>query len=239
MSCLIGIVAVGHKYINYTINLINNINSIYPLMTFLVLTDKPNDFVYISNVATIKYNNSIFSFHDKLIILEEGLKTNNNVLLIDADNELNKIHNLELLFELSNIEAGIYPHFLWDHTAECSMENFLQGNTERVPYGILYKNFCIKNNLIMENCSLMQESFIFIKKDKTNENNIEVFFEIWKKLAKFCNDQDKNRCQNILGYGEGYSVAISSLNSGLKVITNNEKINKIKDSFQHFAWKYD
>jgi hypothetical protein len=237
MSCLIGIVAVNIKYIKYAINLINSINKNYSSFTFLILTDKPDEFLIFSNVITIKYTKLIFSFHDKLIILEEGLKINNNVLLIDADNELNKIHNLELLSELTNIEPGIYPHFLWNHPAECSMENFLKGNTERVPYGILYHEFCIKNNLITENCSLMQESFVFIKKDKTNENNLNIFFETWKKLADFCNEQDKNRYQSILGYGEGYSIAISSLNSGLKVITNNNKINKIKDSFQHFAWK--
>jgi len=237
MKCLIGIVAVGVKYINYTINLINNINKINPSIYFLVLTDSPEKFLIFSSVIIIKYNNPIFSYHDKLIILEEGLKLNDTILLIDADNELIINHNLELLFEVTNIEAGIYPHFLWTHPIDCSIENFLQGKTERVPYGILYKDFCIKNDLLTDNCSLMQESFILIKKDKTNEKNVDHFFEIWKKLAIFCNEQDKQRDQTILGYGEGYSIAISSLNSKLKVITNNYKINKIKDSFAHFAWK--
>jgi hypothetical protein len=126
---------------------------------------------------------------------------------------------------------------LWEHPAHCSIENFLQGKNERVPYGILYKEFCVKNNLSTVNCSHMQESFILIKKNKSNENNIEIFFEIWEKLANFCNEQDIKRNCPIMGYGEGYSIAISSLNSGLDVITNEIKINKLKDNFKHLAWK--
>ena len=241
MNFLIGIVAVNEKYINYTKNLINSIYKLNPDICFLVLTNKPYEFTNVessfSNVITLNYNKPFFSYHDKLIVLEEGLKIKDIVLLIDADNELNNNNNLDLLNNLMEIEAGIYPHFLWEHPIECSIENFLLGKTERVPYGVLYKEFCIKNDLKTEKCSLIQESFILIKKDKTNEKNIEKFFEIWKKLADFCNFQDTQRHQHILGYGEGYTIAISILNSGLKVITNNNNINKIKDSFKHFAWK--
>jgi hypothetical protein len=229
-------VAVGIKYIKYSLNLIISVNKINPSISFLVLTDSPSEFLICFNVITINYNKTFFSYHDKLIALKEGLKISDIVLGIDADSELNENHNLELLNDLTNIIPGIYPHFLWEHPAYCSIENFLLGKNERLTYGVLYKEFCLKNNLITLNCSHMQESFILIKKNKTNEKNIDKFFQIWEKLAEFCNEQDKKNNQSILGYGEGYSIAISSLNSGLNVFTNEIKVNKIKDSFKHLAW---
>jgi hypothetical protein len=241
MNFIIGIVAVNEKYINYTKNLIISINKINPNILFLVLTNKPTEFTSgefaFINIVPINYNKHIFSYHDKMIVLKEGLKIKDIVLLLDADNEVKNINNSALLENLIAIESGIYPHFLWNHPADCSIENFLQGKTPRVPYGLLYKEFCIENNLKTDNCSLMQESFILIKKDKTNEKNIDNFFRIWEQLADFCNTQDIKRNQHILGYGEGYSIAIAALNSGLNVITNKHDINIIKDKFQHFAWK--
>jgi hypothetical protein len=237
MSILIVIVAVGLKYINYTKALIDSVNKIKPSISFLVLTDSPSSFLIFSNLITINYTKKTFSYHDKLIALKEGLKKSDIVLGIDADTVLNENHNLELLNNLTHISPGIYPHFLWCHPADCSIENFLLGKNERVPYGILYKDFCVKNNLITTPCSHMQESFILIKKDKINEKNIDNFFQIWEKLANFCNEEDKKRNQSIIGYGEGYSIAIASLNSELNVFTNEININKIKDSFKHLAWQ--
>jgi hypothetical protein len=60
----------------------------------LVLTNKPYEFTNVessfSNVITLNYNKPFFSYHDKLIVLEEGLKIKDIVLLIDADNEAKK-----------------------------------------------------------------------------------------------------------------------------------------------------
>jgi len=236
MCVLITICAVGVKYINYTKNLIYSVNKFDPKISFLVLTDTPSSFLMFPDIKIINYTKDKFSYHDKLIVLEEGLKMKDTVLLIDADNKLNETHNLELLFDIEDIEPGIYPHFLWKYPHECSIDNFFLGNTPRVPYGGLYKEFCKNNNIITENSCLMQESFILIKQDETNKINIDCFFETWKKLAVFCNEQDKYRNQHILGYGEGYSIAVSASNSNLKVITDNYKVNKIKDCFKHFAW---
>jgi hypothetical protein len=153
------------------------------------------------------YTKKIFSYHDKLIALKEGLKISDIVLGLDADTVLNENHNFCFLNDINDINPGIYPHFLWKHPAHCSIENFLQGKNERVPYGILYKEFCVKNNLSTVNCSHMQESFILIKKNKTNENNIEKFFEIWEKLLYYLTLDSITENVEYEQYINGFSVS--------------------------------
>jgi hypothetical protein len=233
---IIAIVAVNTKYVNYAIKLMNDINSIIKT-NFLILTNSVDTFNQFSNVTIISYNEELFSYHSKLIALEEGLKIKQTVLLLDADHCLNKDNNhIDLLNNLNNIEEGLYPHFLWKHPCACSLQNFLLGLTDRVPYGVEYKQYCIDNSIKTDDCSLVQESFILIKINDNLSVNLNIFFSTWKILAKFCDFMDKQRNQGVLGYGEGYTIAISALNASLKVIDNNHTVNKIKDSFKHFAW---
>ena len=233
---IIAIVAVNIKYIHYTKQLITDINK--QIQTnFLILTNEPSQFSEFLNVNIILYNEPIFSYHSKLVALEESLKIKNTVILLDADHRINKEKNyLHLLNELNDIEEGLYPHFLWKSPCGCSLESFLLGLTPRVPYGIEYKQYCIDNYIKTDGCSLIQESFILIKAYDNSKDKLYKFFNTWRQLAVFCDDKDKQRNQSVLGYGEGYTIAISALNASLKVIEYNDKVSRLKDSFQHFAW---
>jgi hypothetical protein len=231
-NLLIGVVAVNPYYIKFAKNLINQINANVSNSKFLILTDLPSEFLEFNNVTTIIYDKNIFSYHDKNIIFKEGFKISNNVLLLDADTAL-RDDNCILNIDIDSIQPGIYPQIIWKHPATCSIENFFLGNTCRVPYGLSYKQFCIDNNINFTGAQLIQESFLLIKK---NENIIK-FIETWEKLADFCNKQDMERNQDILGYGEGYSIGVSASNSNLQVFENNENVDKLISCFKHYAWE--
>jgi hypothetical protein len=199
---------------------------------FLILTNLPNEFTEFNNVTIIHYDKNVFSYNDKIILFKEGFKIGDAILLLDADTSLRENYNFNDI-NLQNIAPGIYPQLTWKHPCSCSMENFLLGNTERVPYGLSYKKYCEDNGLNVKNATLIQESFILIKKD----NNINNFIETWEKLADFCNKKDIERNQSILGYGEGYNIGVAALNSNLNIIEHNINIIKLIKCFKHYAWE--
>jgi hypothetical protein len=227
-TILIGIVAVNKKYISFAKNLIVKVNNSVKT-NFLILTDEPCQFEEFINVTTLLYNKPLFSYHDKLLIFKEGFKLYDSVLLLDADTNVRD--DFFSTINIKDIPIGIYPEIIWRHPCDCSMENFLCGNTPRVPYGLEYKQFC-ENHELKTNGVLIQESFLFIKKNES----IDHFIHIWELLADFCNKKDMERHQGILGYGEGYSIGISALNSNL-IISENENICKLIKCFKHYAWE--
>ena len=222
-------IAVNDKYVDLLVNLIKDIRE-YSNVPFFVFTDNEKPFASIPYVYTKLYEEEIFSYHDKRKVLQYALERYNTAILIDADNKLNK-DKVEFPIRI-DLKEGIYPQIIWRHPAECSIENFLEGKTDRVPYGKEFKQYCDKHNIITDGAELIQESFIiFVKKEHPHNQ----FFNIWEKLAIFCNTKDNERNQNPLGYGEGYSIGISAKNSGYKVDCNNP-ILKIQDNFLHIAW---
>ena len=105
----------------------------------------------------------------------------------------------------------------------------------QLTYGIDFKNFCDEKGFLYKNIDLIQESFLLIKcKDKLK---IQEFISTWSKLKSFCDDKDKERGQNPLGYGEGYSISVAAESAGLKVHTQNTNIDKFSSSIRHYAWE--
>lgn len=228
----IAIPAVGEKYILRAINLIQDINTKLNCH-FLILTNNSDCFKDFLNVDILYYNKDIFSYHDKrLLIQKAACSAFEYIILMDADHRLRETNTLESItnFDLS---CDIYPQLLWKHPASCSFENFLEGKTFRVPYGIEYKKYCLSLGLDINNIILIQESFLLFK----NCQNIKIFLDIWNKLACFCEQQDLNRRQGILGYGEGYSIAVAAHNANLKIIENNDQIIAFIKNFKHLAWE--
>lgn len=228
---VICIVAVGKDYVDKTINLIKQTNS-HVDFNFLVLTNSPNSFSIFSNVEIIVYNKNIFSYHDKRLLLDMAFNKFQYAILMDADHSLRDVNSL---CEINNIELkpGLYPQLIWRHPIDCSFDNFILGNTPRVPYGLEYKSYCESIGLKLDNVLLIQESFIIFSKNQ----NIKTFIDIWDKLAQFCDNKDTERRQSILGYGEGYSIGVAARNSGLLVDDRHPIINEFSKNFKHFAWE--
>jgi len=231
---IIGICSVGESYHQYTRRLIEQINALIEI-EFIVLTDKVEEFNSYSNVNIIKYNRPIFSFHDKRLLFEEGFKNYDSVLLLDADHIIrNDKKEYIVNFTAEDVKPGAYPQIVWNYPADCSMEHFLKGLTSRVPYGIKFRKFCMERRLLFNNALLIQESCLFIKDTK---EKINTFLAVWKELQMFCEEQDIEREQHILGYGEGYSIGVSLNASSIPVIQNNTKTSQLFETFQHFAWE--
>jgi hypothetical protein len=229
---IFALVAVSDRN-NYIARALHLIDSILKSMEvdFIILTDQPDRFKKYKTVKTITYTKPVFSFQDKKEVLKEALYIKDYVIMIDADhvvienNTLNDLNNL-------NLEEGIYPQLLWKHPVSCSFENFLEGNTLRIPYGISYKQYCLSHDLNIDNITLIQESFFILKKPK----EFDTFFKIWDLLANFCNEEDRKRDQLVLGYGEGYNLAVAARNSNIPVIENHPITISFTKNFKHLAW---
>ena len=231
MNFIIGIVAVGASYRRRTIQLIDQL---LPLNTnFIVLTDDVDSFKPLQAwTTTIKYDKPIFSFHDKRLIFEEGFKLSDCVLLLDADHVVRVDNDLASLEDIP-LEPGIYPQILWKHPCDCSFESFIGGLTPRVPYGLEFKQHCEEIGLETEGSILFQESFLLLKK----HDNIDRFLSIWRDLAAFCEQKDRDRHQGILGYGEGYSIGVAVRNSGLNIIEGHPGMHQLARNLKHVAWE--
>lgn len=228
---IFGIVAVNQIYIDRTKNLINQM---LPLVNnnFIVLTNDPSQFYYSPRISTIPYDITPFSFHDKRLIFEKGFELSECVILLDADHAIREKNTLSEIKDM-NVEPGLYPQILWKHPAHCSFENFIEGKNDRVPYGREFKEFCYNKGWAIDNCVLIQESFLIFKK----HNNINVFLNVWKQLANFCETKDLERKQSILGYGEGYSIGVAVRNSGLSIIEHHPLMHSLAKDMKHFAWE--
>lgn len=225
------IAAVGDRHIDRALNLIKEIkkeNNFY----FIILTDQQDKFTNLNNVETIKYNKTNFSYHDKRIVIKEGLKKFDYIVLMDADHAVRSNNTLKTIKNF-NLPDGIYVQLLWKHPAVCSFQNFIQGRNNRVPYGLEYKEYCLSLGLFLQETELIQESFLVMK----NSEKVNTFLDIWDKLALFCEEKDSIRNQKILGYGEGYSIALAATNAQLKVYEHNSTVDKFITNFKHLAWE--
>lgn len=239
---VIGICSVGEKYHKLTKELLEQLNVRDQEIHTLVLTDRPEEFFELSTHIlkyTFKhtpYRTEVFSFHDKRLIFEEGFKISNLVLLLDADHYVvkEKIQNINLE-KIYNLPDGAYPQIVWRSPADCSMEYFLEGLTSRVPYGIAFREYCNHKGYSLDNAELIQESFILIKETEDFKKN--KFLQIWEDLQNFCEKKDKERFQDVLGYGEGYSIGVGLYNAGIEVKNIPECVGELISTFKHIAWE--
>lgn len=66
--------AVGNRYRTHARMLANDIQQHSPITSFVVLTDRPNDFKNYSNVIAFKHRlQSVKGYHDKRFVIENLL----------------------------------------------------------------------------------------------------------------------------------------------------------------------
>jgi hypothetical protein len=224
----ISTVAVGDYHIKNIVNLLKD--SRLDIYNFNVLTDKPIKFLFKKNVSTIKYTKDIFSYHDKRIVIQNSLSKYEHTVFLDADHLL--VDKNILFPKIVPYEFGIHPSIVWKSPSDCSLENFLKGNVERVPYGTIINEICKNLNIKSLDAYHIQESMFMV----TNCDNIDYFFDTWKFLQEICDSVDRRRNQKILGYGEGYSIALSAKEANIPIIENSSFMNSLKEIFIHKAW---
>lgn len=203
-------------------------------ISFVILTDQPKKFKNFNRVETIKYSKSVFSYHDKIFPAAWALKKYGSIILIDSDTEIYEkcLEDKTENFNLDMVKNGAYMDEFWEN----SMESFLAGNDEWMPYGNKIQEYCEIEGLETEGVKHIQESFLFIKEE--NQSRIDRFLKIWWDLKKISEENDSVRNRGNLGYGEGFSVAIALHNAGIPIMVSRNTI-PIASCFHHIATGYN
>jgi hypothetical protein len=79
-------ITYGEKHIKYSKNLIKQITSYG--YNFIVYTFNPESYEEMNRLTIIKNNNPYFSYHQKLEVVKEAIKTYETVVYLDADVEI-------------------------------------------------------------------------------------------------------------------------------------------------------
>lgn len=78
--------AIGKRYRNHARMLAKDIQQQAPLVSFVVLTDEPTDFLEYSHVIAIKHRlQSVKAYHDKRFVIEKSLERFDICVFLDSD----------------------------------------------------------------------------------------------------------------------------------------------------------
>lgn len=165
-----------------------------------VLTDEPNRF----NCKTITYNRDYKSYHDKMILVKEIIKTHKICILLDADLHITDYSFLDDL-RTYNFKNGItYVDTLLSHPANKKTVGDIQMNNSE---WIHYYNYS-KNKLnILEELETIWEYFLIINNENFNSNKFFLEYEKLQIVKEFC---DLNSTKDVKAPGEGISINVAS-----------------------------
>lgn len=181
----------------------------------LVVTDLPELFEPFQNVVTVEHRPKKFSYNDKTICIEEGLKLMDSVVFIDADCRIlyNSYKNTASEFSLI-ISPGFHPSWNWGLISRPGNKFFQSGDIMgRVSgYGELTLELCKRFGIDYDTAYHYQEGIIIISKEDGKE---KVFLNTWKALAKELDAHDIRSGANRVGVGEGNLVGLAVVKSGM------------------------
>jgi hypothetical protein len=233
----------GQKYITLSKTLIEQIIGLGHVI--YVLTNEPDTLINHENIIKINYDKRYFSFHEKLVIVRECLKTFDTAIYLDADVVLIDINDLSFF---NDIPLGLHifsnfgnigsTFFSDDHPPSCSDND---RNTKYGKQGLTFVEklgYKYKKRFHMElELETYLEHFLegkwILKKEDGKET---IFLEIWDSLVKFCEDFDKELgYTQTIGAGEGAAMSIAAHNSGITI--NNPSV-LTTTMHQHFISNY-
>jgi len=232
-SCFsIGMCAVGDFYVSMAVRVLQDVRMLNDFKAY-VMTDKKEAFSSIKNIHIIGYSKPIFSYHDKLIVCKKALSENDSVLLIDADHRFSK--NTKMQVSCDSFECGCYPEWCFDNNSDWSMTGFLDGKNREIPYGNEFEKFCSDRGYRSRGLKHIQESCMLIK--ETDDIKKQKFFKAWGDLKDFCNKIDLDRRnKEVLGAGEGYSIAVALDYAGI-AIRDNKAYRNLLLGFKHLRYE--
>jgi hypothetical protein len=215
-------ITYGEKYVKFGDSLIGQLNEMgYHVY---VLTNEENHYVGNENITVIKHDKEYFSFHDKRIVMRECLKHYRTAIFLDADVHIQNVDNLNFF---NNLSSGLHIFAMFGNIGFtfCSeditpCENQDRRNTKYGKEGIKLLNdlnLKYKKQYHLGNDYDYLEHFLEGRWAITKEDGKEdVFFDIWDKLAEFCDEFDiRHKYYKNTGAGEGGAMSIACYNSGL------------------------
>lgn len=181
----------------------------------LVVTDLPELFEPFQNVIIIEHRPKKFSYNDKTICIEGGLKLMDAVVFVDADCRIlyNSYKNTSSELSLI-ISPGFHPSWNWGRISRPGNKFFQSEDVVgRVSgYGELTLELCKQLEIDYDKAHHYQEGIIIVSKENGKEN---VFLNTWKALANKLDAHDIKNNANRIGIGEGNLIGLAFVKSGL------------------------
>jgi hypothetical protein len=216
-------ITYGKKYVEFGETLISQLNDMGHHV--FVLTNEPNHY-YLENekLTVINHDRPYFSFHDKRIVMKECLRHYETAIFLDADVFIENTDNLDFFNDLTSglhifgMFGNIGLTFCSEDISKCHFDG--HRNTKYGLEGVEFLNkldLKYKKQFHVGKEDNFLEHFLEGRWAITKENGKEdLFFEIWDKLAVFCEEFDirYDYVKNI-GAGEGGAMSIACHNSGL------------------------
>jgi len=219
-----GILCFGdEKYFESTVHKINKLLN-FGFKSY-ILTDNPDFFnkKFISpSLKIINYKREFKSYHDKILLVKEILLEQDIAIIVDADMNINLNSILEL--KKYNFKNGItYIENLSNHRIKKSTikdMNLMLKNDWKMYY--TYVNSKIGEFLNKE--TIWEHFLIFKKYDYTNFYN---WYEKLQIIKEYCDVLENKK---IVGAGEGITMSVCSMISGVPLQKDLELYDKLKNS---------
>ena len=236
-------IVYGPKYLKLSAKLIEQITGLGH--TMFVLTNEPDALSNHEKIIKIKYNKDYFSFHEKLVIVRECLKTFDTAIFLDSDvvliniNDLNFFKDIQPGLHIFATFGNIGSTFFSDDHPPCQHDDHrntkygAQGVNFVEKLGYKYKQRFHKEVDREDYLEHFLEGRWILKKDNGKEN---IFLEIWDSLVNFCEDFDKTLgYTKSIGAGEGAAMSIAAHNCGIATHIPSEIVETMN---KHFISNY-
>ena len=183
------------RYRNLAKPLIVDVNSYYPGVKIVVITDDPDDFSEYANVIAIKHKQQsmLIPLNDKRRVIEEGLKRFPTVICVDSDCRLT--NNVASKIEWP---PGIVSNYDTERSMWQNIEKFCPQDVD------VYRKLLTKIPLVrdLRESKFAIPNFFIISRDNGKEKD---FLEYWRKIILYT---ELHRCKNVFdAYPLGVSLA--------------------------------
>lgn len=217
---IITTIAHGHNANNNALKLAHDLN--YFKQKLLIVTDQKDLFKNNKNVIVVDYPNKRFSYNDKYICFEEGLKYENAVVYVDSDTRIfyKNYKNCYTNF-LRIIKPGFHKSWVWGcvNRPEGGFFTSTDVKSRVVGYGELALKLSNELNIDINNAFHHQEGILVLCKEDGKE---KIFLETWKYLAEKLDEYEILNNSRRIGVGEGNIIGLSLSKSELTI--NDETI---------------
>ena len=197
-----------------------------------VLTENPDYFLNIQNIKIIPYYRAYKSYHDKLILPRHILKDCDICILLDADLEISDFSFLEDLRYFSFKDGISYVDVLLNHPEkkECVRElNLCSREWDE------YREYCEGICPQFKSFKLIWEYLLIFNKNGFNSNYFYLQYDKLQIKKECCHLQC---CKRVNAPGEGVSITIAAILSGINIERDLILYDLIKDKMKSISSRF-
>jgi GR25 family glycosyltransferase involved in LPS biosynthesis len=212
---IISTIAYGDIANNNALKLSHDLN--YFKQKLLIVTNQKELFKNNKNVIIVEYPNKKFSYNDKYICFEEGLKHEDAVVYVDSDTRIfyKNYKNCYTNF-LRIIKPGFHKSWVWGCVNRPDSGFFTSTDIKgRVGgYGELALKLSNELNINTDNAFHHQEGMLTLCKEDGKE---KIFLETWKYLSEQLDKYEEINNSRRIGVGEGHIIGLSLSKSEMTI----------------------